>query len=150
MSRRTTVVVALMAALGLAACDRPEDQETGSVTADEVRRARDELDPAVRDALDAGNEAYRARNYPEALRHFQEAADADEDVAAAWFGIYMAQLALGNVEEAQAAMDRAQRLQPGASLIHPDSGSAAGSEGAAARTAPAAPAAPATTGDSTP
>lgn len=118
---RTPAYIALFAALALTACDRPEDQETGSMSREDVRSARDDLDPAVRTALDSGNAAYRARDYEEALRHFQDAAEADEDVAAAWFGIYMAQLALGHVEEANDAMARAQSLAPGASLIHPDS-----------------------------
>ena len=106
-------------AFALAGCSPSNDQETGSVSRDDVIQARQSLDPAVLEALDAGNEAYRAGNYQAALDHYRDA-NRDDKVAAAWFGIYMAQLALGNEEAADSAMARAQSLAPGASLIHPD------------------------------
>lgn len=115
-----TALLATCLALGLAGCSRPDDQETGSVSREDVAEARQNLDPAALEALDAGNEAYRAGNYEEALGHYREA-NADGDVAAAWFGIYMAELALGNGPAADSAMARAQSLAPGASLIHPES-----------------------------
>jgi Flp pilus assembly protein TadD len=106
--------------LVLAGCSPPDDQQTDSLSSEEVRQARENLDPAVLEALDQGNAAYRERDYAGALEHFQEAARLDDDVAAAWFGIYMAQLALGNGAAADSAMARAQDLAPGASLIHPE------------------------------
>lgn len=118
MSVRTAAVVAGLA-LVLTGCSQPDDQETGSVSRDDVVEARENLDPAVVEALDAGNEAYRAGNYEDALVQYRQA-NSDGDVAAAWFGIYMAELALGNTEAADSAMERAQSLAPGASLIHPE------------------------------
>ncbi|MEJ2503171.1 MAG: hypothetical protein P8177_07600 [Gemmatimonadota bacterium] len=115
----STRLVAFGLAITLAGCGQPDDQETGSISREDVAEARDDLDPAVLEALDAGNEAYRDGSYQEALRHYEEA-NQDGDVAAAWFGIYMAQLALGNSEAADSAMQRAQDLAPGASLLHPD------------------------------
>jgi tetratricopeptide (TPR) repeat protein len=117
----TTRFLAVGLAVALAGCSPPDDQETGSVSRDEVIEARQNLDPAALAALDAGNDAYRAGNYEAALEHYREA-NQDGDVAAAWFGIYMAQLALGNAEAADSAMARAQSLAPGASLIHPEPG----------------------------
>lgn len=117
---RRTAYTALVALIALAACERPDDQETGSISQDRVREARDNLDPAVVAALDSGNVAYRAKDYETARRYFREATEIDDGVAAAWFGVYMAELALGNDDEAEAAMERAQDLAPGASLIHPD------------------------------
>jgi tetratricopeptide (TPR) repeat protein len=110
----------LVAATMLAACDRPDDQRTDSIRDRDVAAARAELDPAVRDALDEGNAAYRARDYDAALRHFQTVVERNETVAAGWFGIYMSQLALGNPEAAEAAMEQARIHAPGASLMHPD------------------------------
>jgi tetratricopeptide (TPR) repeat protein len=107
-------------ALLVTACEQPDDQETGSISRDEVLQAREALTPEVAAAIDSGNEAYRAKDYQTALEHYQEAAELDDDLAAAWFGIYMAQLALGNTEAAGEAMERAQSLEPGASMIHPD------------------------------
>lgn len=120
MSPRAAVVAGIAASLILTACDPADDQETGSISREEVQQTRESLDPAVTAALDSGNTAYREEDYEAALRHYHEAAELDEEVAAAWFGIYMAHLALGNGAEAQEAMDRAQSLAPGASLIRPD------------------------------
>lgn len=113
-----TALLAATVAVGVVACDRPEDQETGSVTRDEIQEAREDLSPAVLEALDAANDAYRAGNYEQALERYEQA-NAEGDVAAAWFGIYMAHLALGNPTAADSAMERAKSLAPEASLIHP-------------------------------
>lgn len=123
MSTRT-VIAALASTVLLVACSPPDDQETGSIRGEDVTEARENLDPALVEALDNGNAAYRAGDYQEALRLYQQAVDMDDDVAAAWFGVYMAQLALGNTAAADSAMTRAQELQPGASLIHPQADTA--------------------------
>lgn len=118
--RAITITAALTAATILAGCGpRGDDQETGSISRDNVLQARDALDPAVVAALDSGNAAYRARRFEDARRHYIDATTRDDDVAAAWFGLYMAELALGNAQAAEAAMDRARQRAPGASLIHP-------------------------------
>ena len=109
-----------LAALVASGCQRPDDQETGSITEDQIRQTREQLDPDVLAALDSGNAAYRAGDYTAALEQYDRAIAADDDVAAAWFGVYMAQLALGNTAAADSAMQRARDLAPGASLIHPD------------------------------
>lgn len=113
-----TALLAVTVTVGLVGCERPADQETGSVTRDQIQNAREDLSPATLEALDAANEAYRTGNYEQALEHYQQA-NAEGDVAAAWFGIYMAHLALGNPAAADSAMERAKALEPGASLIHP-------------------------------
>lgn len=118
MSARSALLP-LAALLLLAGCSPADDQETGSVSRDDVQQARDDLDPAVVEALDAGNSAYREGDYQAALDHYREA-NQQGDIAAAWFGIYMAELALGNAAAADSAMARAQDLAPGASLIHPE------------------------------
>jgi tetratricopeptide (TPR) repeat protein len=112
-------VTLLTAALLLSACQRPDEQRTEDLTADQVRQARESLAPGVAAQLDSGNAAYRQRDYDAALRHYQAAVGHDANAAAGWFGIYMAHAALGNQAAADSAMRRAQSLQPGASLIHP-------------------------------
>jgi len=121
MNLRPFLAVATMTLL-VTACQQPDDQETGSISREDVQQARERLAPEVAAAIDSGNEAYREKDYQAALEHYQEAAELDEDLAAAWFGIYMAQLSLGNTEAAQEAMDRAQSLAPGANMIHPEEG----------------------------
>ena len=118
MIRRTPFVIL---AVLLAACSPPEDQETGTIRGQDVRQARENLAPELLAALDSGNAAYREGDYQDALAFYQGVVEQDDDVAAGWFGIYMAQLALGNPEAADSAMMRAQDLAPGASLIHPGS-----------------------------
>jgi tetratricopeptide (TPR) repeat protein len=109
-----------VAALGLVACERPDDQRTETITDRDVLTARQQLDPAVAAALDSGNVAYRARDYQRALEHYNEAVAMNAELAAGWFGIYMAQLALGNPDAAEAAMAQARIHAPQASLMHPD------------------------------
>lgn len=117
MIRRTGIAVF---AVLLAACSPPEDQETGTIRDQDVRQAREDLPAELVAALDSGNAAYRRGDYQDALASYRSVVEQDEDVAAGWFGIYMAQLALGNPQAADSAMARAQDLAPGASLIHPE------------------------------
>lgn len=120
MIARASFAGFLTCALLFGGCGRADDQETGSISEDDVRQARGSLAPEVAAAIDSGNAAYRADDYEAALRYYRQAARQNEKVAAAWFGIYMAELALGNVEEANRAIERARELAPGASLIHPE------------------------------
>lgn len=120
MMIRTSRFLAIAALVVLPACQSGDDQETGSISRDQVIEARQGLDPELAAALDQGNDAYRDNDYEAALRHYETAAGIDDDVAAVWFGIYMANLALGNTEAADSAMRRARTLAPDASLIHPD------------------------------
>ena len=98
----------------LAACP-PEDQRTGTVNQDEVAQA---LSPEARAELDLANVAYRAGDYETALSHFERVVEMAPDDATGWFGIFMAQNALGNAEAAEEALAEARSRAPGASLIH--------------------------------
>jgi tetratricopeptide (TPR) repeat protein len=117
------LIIPLLAVLVVAgACQRQprDDQQTGSVSAADLQRAREQLSPEVRGALDSGNEAYREGRYLEAREHYQQAVQRDPEAAAGWFGLYMAELALGNAEAAEAAIRRAREAAPRASLLEPE------------------------------
>lgn len=114
----TTGNAVLLTLLALAACDRPDDQPTGSISAGDVRAAAEQFSPAVRAALDSGNASFRRDDFGAALRHYERAAAADEDATAAWFGIYMAQRELGDTVAATRALERARELAPGATILH--------------------------------
>jgi len=103
-----------MAALPLMGGCAPEEERTGAVDQEEVARA---LTPEARVQLDSANAAYRDEAYEAALGYFRQVAEMAPDEATGWFGIYMAQTALGNVEAAQEALQQARSLAPGASLI---------------------------------
>jgi hypothetical protein len=114
--RRVTVLALALSAL--VSC-RPDDQRTDTLDPEEALQKRENLAPAVVAQLDSGSEAYRAGDHAGSLVHYTSATELDANVGAAWFGVYMAQRALGNEEEAVVALERAQRVAPGATLIHP-------------------------------
>jgi hypothetical protein len=119
MRYRTLATRCVALSFLIAACDRPDDQPTGSISAEDVRAAAEKFSPDVRAALDSGNTAYRDHDFAGALRHYQHAAELDGEATAAWFGVYMAQRALGDTIAARAALERARDLAPGASILHP-------------------------------
>jgi hypothetical protein len=68
------------------------------------------LSQAAKDALDAGNFAYRAKQYALAIDKYREAAVAAPAHAAPWFGVYMAANELKNAALADSAMARVKTL----------------------------------------
>lgn len=114
----------LLAATGLAWGCLPEDQRTETVDAQAAWQSRAAWPPEVVAHVDSGNAAFRDKDLEAALRHYTTATEGMPDNAAAWFGVNMAQLALGNRAAADSALDMARKAAPGASLIHatePDS-----------------------------
>jgi tetratricopeptide (TPR) repeat protein len=108
----------ILAAAALAAC-RPTDQTTDTIDVQAGVRARETFPPEVVAQLDSGNTAYKAANFQEALRHYQAAAEAGPDIPSTWFGVYMAQHALGNMAAADSALARSRNEAPGATLLRP-------------------------------
>ena len=103
--------------LVLAAGCGGEDQRTDSITRDAVQDARANLDPALVEQLDRGNAAVREGRHELALQHYRRGLEIDPASAAAWFGVYMSERALGNEQAALEALDRARSLAPGATLL---------------------------------
>ena len=118
----TKTLLVLTCTLVTAVACRPEDQETGTLDVDEAQETREQLPPELLARLDSGNAAYRRDDYQASLEHYTAATEMEEDVAAAWFGVYMAQKALGNDAAADSALEQAQGLAPGATLMHPGGG----------------------------
>ena len=117
-TRSMALGCALVASLAFACT--PDDQPTGSISADDVREAATRFPPEVRAQLDSGNAAYRRHDWAGALRHYETAAEHQPDATAAWFGVYMAQRALGDSVAAASALQRARDLAPGASIMPPE------------------------------
>lgn len=69
-----------------------------------------DLPRAVTVHLDSGNAAYRAGDYQAARRQYRAAVEVDSTAAAAWFGVYMAERALGDDRAADSALRRAGDL----------------------------------------
>lgn len=83
------------------------------------------VSPEVAAQLDSGSTAFRADDFAGALTHYTKATELAPDLAAAWFGVFMAQEALGNPQAAQEALAKTQELEPGTDLVHPAAGDTA-------------------------
>ncbi len=124
MKRNPVLVPSVLAAVALAWGCFPEDRRTETVDAQAAWQSRAAWPPEVVAHVDSGNAAFRDKGLEEALRHYTTATEGMPDNAAAWFGVNMAQLALGNRAAADSALDMARKAAPGVSLIHatePDS-----------------------------
>jgi tetratricopeptide (TPR) repeat protein len=108
----------VVAATAFAAC-RPTDQTTDTIDVQAGARARETFPPEVVAQIDSGNAAFKAHDFEEALRHYQAAAEAGPDIPSTWFGVYMAQHALGNIPAADSALARSRNEAPGATLLRP-------------------------------
>ena len=113
--RGLTCVLVLAAA---AAC-RPDDQRTDTMDPREAMQARESLPMEVVTELDSGSAAFRAGDHPAALAHYTRATEHAPNAAGAWFGVYMAQHAMGNEDAAREALLRAQSMLPNSTLAHP-------------------------------
>lgn len=115
-SRFLVTLLALAAVAASTAC-RPKEEKTGDISAQQATKAPEGVPPAVQAQLDSANAAFRAGDHETALEHYTKARDLKSDDPSAWFGIYMAQKALGNEDSANAALAEAQKISPGATLI---------------------------------
>jgi tetratricopeptide (TPR) repeat protein len=119
--RTHIIATALVAGALLGGCrqDRvPGDQRTDTITPQTMEQARAGWPAGLAEAIDSANAAYSEGDYAEANRLYRRGAEIAPDVTATWFGIYMAEHAMGNIAAADSAMARAQALAPEASLIH--------------------------------
>lgn len=80
--------------------------------------ARSQLPEGVPALLDSGNAAYRTGDYQRAESFYRRIVDDHPDLAAAWFGIYMAERAMGNQAAADSALSRAGGMSDEASEAH--------------------------------
>lgn len=128
---RAAPVVALFSLLALSACggDAEQGQRTETLSTEQAQRQREQLPEAAVTALDSGNAAYRRDDYEAARDHFRRAVETDSTVAAAWFGLYMVERALGNDEAAEAARERAAALTGMEDMGHPQDTSEGDSSG---------------------
>lgn len=146
---RLALLGTLLAALSLPACQPEEDTSRRRPLGDAPDRGmqgqlpeghpevpgreggaarspdRRDLPPSVTVHLDSGNAAYRADDYRRARRHFRAAVEADTTAAAGWFGVYMAERALGNDRAADSALRRAGALGGAPDAHHAPGGDSA-------------------------
>lgn len=114
----TALTLALVLAT-VVAC-RPDDQQTRDLDPTGGEQARENMPAEAIMQLDSGNLAIRNDDYEAAVVHFTRVTELAPDFGSGWFGLYMAHRELGHEEEAQAALERARGIVPGASLLHQD------------------------------
>lgn len=120
MSATQRLATMVLLASAASCSPAPEDQRTDTMDVPQaVRQERESLPVEVTAQLDSGSAAFRADDFQAALAHYTKATEIAPDVAAGWFGVYMAQEALGDSGAAQDALAKAQAAEPGATLIHP-------------------------------
>jgi hypothetical protein len=69
-----------------------------------------DLPAAVHAHMDSAAAAYRDGDLPGARTHYTTATDSAPDLAAAWFGLFLAERALGNIPAADSALGRARSI----------------------------------------
>ncbi|MDH3269922.1 MAG: hypothetical protein OEN56_01240 [Gemmatimonadota bacterium] len=111
-------LLALVLVLGVAVSCRPDDQRTDELDVTGGAQARENMPPGALAQLDSGSAAFRNDDFEAALVHYTRVTEQAPEFATGWFGVYMAQNELGNADAAAAALERAQSLVPGATLIH--------------------------------
>jgi len=113
--RRLSAALLVLAAV--VSC-RPDDQRTDTLDAEQGMQARENMPPAALAQLDSGTSAFRADDFEAALRHYTRVTEIAPDIGAGWFGVYMAEEALGHTDRAAEALERARGIVPGATLLH--------------------------------
>jgi Flp pilus assembly protein TadD len=118
--KNRVIVLALAGTVVLGGCrqDTPDDQRTETMTPQSIEQARANWPAGLSEVVDSANSAFRARDYTRASQLYREATRIAPTVTAGWFGVHMAEQALGNTVAADSAMTRAMELSPGASLMH--------------------------------
>ncbi len=108
------------ALLGLAACaGEPEAERVELGTEEQGRpQGRANWSAELQEQIDAGNTAYAEEDYERAAEIFREATDENPELGVAWFGLYMAESALGNQDAAQEALEKAEARSPGLARMH--------------------------------
>lgn len=114
-------MTALLVLAAVFAC-RPDDQRTDTLDPQQGMQSRENMPPAAVAQLDSGTTAFRADDFEAALRHYTRVTEIAPDMGAGWFGVYMAAQALGDMERAEEALERARSIVPGATLLHDGDG----------------------------
>lgn len=117
MSMRMSVVSVFL--LAAAVSCRPDDRRTDTFDPQEAMQHREDLPADVLAQLDSGSAAFRQDDHEGALAHYVKATELAPEVAAAWFGVYMAHHAMGNQEAAEEALKKARSVNPAATLLRP-------------------------------
>jgi tetratricopeptide (TPR) repeat protein len=113
MKKLLTVLVVLTAT----ACSQEEGQRV-PIGEQSQPDARAEWPAELTTQVDSANLAYANGDYETAAAIYRSLTDEHPDIGTVWFGLYMAEDALGNSEEAAAALEKAESITPGLGQMH--------------------------------
>ena len=68
--------------------------------------------------VDSANLEYSNEEYEAAADRYRALTEQHPDISTVWFGLYMAEHALGNDEAAAAALEKAESMAPGLGRMH--------------------------------
>lgn len=74
--------------------------------------------PALTARVDSANAAYAAGDYEQAAAIFTALTEEQPELGVAWFGLSMAERAMGNDEAADAALAESEARSPGLGRVH--------------------------------
>ncbi len=109
-----------VALAGVVACGGEEGErvELGAPQQQERADARANWSPELTARVDDANTAYAAGDYQEAADIFRSITEEQPELGVAWFGLSMAERAMGNEEAAAEALARSEELSPGLGRMH--------------------------------
>lgn len=70
------------------------------------------------DSVDQANQAYREGNYQAAADQYRQMTIDHPEIGTVWFGLYMAEVKLGNKAAADSALAKSEALSPGLAATH--------------------------------
>ncbi len=116
-TRARVVIGSLLAVCALNACSSsdtvartPLSASSGAAATSGADGVGPALSSAAQTALEAGNTAYRAKQFDAAIARYRDAATAAPDHPAPWYGLYMAASETKNSALADSAMQRVKVL----------------------------------------
>jgi Flp pilus assembly protein TadD len=124
-------ITALIAVGLLAAGCNDGSQSEARMTIGDSDPGASRLAAEVREPIDNGNAAYRAKDYEAALAHYRLAAERAPEEPTTWFGVAMAAEALGEQAVADSARVRIEQLAPELNVVGHTEATAGGHPGGA-------------------
>lgn len=109
----------VLVALAVAGCGEEEGQRIplgGDTAQSEDRRAN--WPEGLAAQVDSANLEYSNQEYEAAAERYRALTEQYPDISTVWFGLYMAESALGNDEAAAAALEEAESMAPGLGQMH--------------------------------
>ena len=109
-----------LAVLAVAACGEQESQrvELGEDQESQAQQGRANWPEELEVQVDSANLEYMNEEYQASADRYRAMTERYPEIGTLWFGLYMAENALGNQDAAQAALVKAEELAPGLGSMH--------------------------------